>query len=358
VYRWYAAADILVVPSRYEPFGMVVLEGMLHGLPVVAAEVGGPADILEHGRTGLLFPPRDVTALVAALRKLIGNTEDRRRMGHAAAREVRQTWLWDRLVPEMIRVYGEFRPNAPRQTTLSRIPSTEGFISARNSTGVALSGRRQQSSAYRHRDRLDVAVRVEGFLYEEEVIAIFLQAEIGSSRFARALLEILRRDRMDRVVVDRPDLGDDRENKYRQAVLSELRDWGTSCGFFAGFPARVNWCRATLSWDELMMVRYANLPHWLYLSGGSRSARDAARRLRASLMPEIDLNFYEAIGNALSRGAAPHDLIMAGSSDGNGFVLIDGHARLTALALADQSSLREFSTVIALTEDLFGWVGH
>src|SRR5712671_2734761 len=55
VYRWYAAADILVVPSRYEPFGMVVLEGMLHGLPIIAADIGGPADILQHGTTGLLF---------------------------------------------------------------------------------------------------------------------------------------------------------------------------------------------------------------------------------------------------------------------------------------------------------------
>jgi glycogen(starch) synthase len=111
VYRWYAAADILVVPSRYEPFGMVVLEGMLHGLPVIAAEVGGPADILDHGHTGLLFPPRDVTALAAAMRRLVENAEERRRMGRAAAREVRHTWLWERLVPKMLEVYREFRPN-------------------------------------------------------------------------------------------------------------------------------------------------------------------------------------------------------------------------------------------------------
>jgi glycogen(starch) synthase len=114
VYRWYSAADVLVVPSRYEPFGMVVLEGMLHGLPVIAAEVGGPADILEHGRTGLFFPPRNGTALAAALRQLVENDEDRRRMGHAAACEVRHKWLWERLVPDMLDVYREFQPNAPR----------------------------------------------------------------------------------------------------------------------------------------------------------------------------------------------------------------------------------------------------
>ena len=94
---------------------MVVLEGMLHGLPVIAAEVGGPADILEHGRTGLLFPPRNVTALAAALRQLVENNEDRHRMGHAAAREVRHRWLWERLVPDMLDVYREFQPSSPRR---------------------------------------------------------------------------------------------------------------------------------------------------------------------------------------------------------------------------------------------------
>ena len=122
IYRWYAVADILVVPSRYEPFGMVVLEGMLHGLPVIAAAVGGPADILEHGRTGLLFPPRDVSALAAAIRDLVENAEQCRQMGLAAAREVRKTWLWDRLVPDMLNVYGEFLPDpAPTAAALHRI---------------------------------------------------------------------------------------------------------------------------------------------------------------------------------------------------------------------------------------------
>ena len=107
VYRWYEAADILAVPSRYEPFGMVVLEGMLHGLAVVAADVGGPADILKHGRTGLLFPPRDGAALAASLRWLVANPIARRRIGRTAARDVRRHWLWDRLVSPMVDVYSE-----------------------------------------------------------------------------------------------------------------------------------------------------------------------------------------------------------------------------------------------------------
>jgi glycogen(starch) synthase len=105
--EWYRAADILVVPSRYEPFGMVILEGMLHGLPIVATAVGGPAEILEHERTGLLCPPKDSAALAAALLCLVQDAELGRRLGAAAAGEVRRRWLWPAAVETMRGVYQE-----------------------------------------------------------------------------------------------------------------------------------------------------------------------------------------------------------------------------------------------------------
>jgi glycogen synthase len=105
--EWYCVADVQVVPSRYEPFGMVVLEGMLYGLPVVAADVGGPREILDHGRTGLLFPPTDVGALGDAVISLVTNPRLRQRIGAAAALDVRRTWLWPRIVEKMRGVYRE-----------------------------------------------------------------------------------------------------------------------------------------------------------------------------------------------------------------------------------------------------------
>jgi glycogen synthase len=105
--EWYGIADVQVVPSRYEPFGMVVLEGMLYGLPIVASAVGGPLEILEHGRTGLLFPPNDVQALGEAVLSLVENAGLRRRIGFAAAEEVRRMWLWPKIVERMMGVYQE-----------------------------------------------------------------------------------------------------------------------------------------------------------------------------------------------------------------------------------------------------------
>jgi glycogen(starch) synthase len=104
---WYRAADILVVPSWYEPFGMVVLEGMLHGLAIAASAVGGPAEILEHERTGLLFPAKSTAALADTIARLALDAEVRGRIGTAAADEVRRYWLWPEIVVRMGRVYHE-----------------------------------------------------------------------------------------------------------------------------------------------------------------------------------------------------------------------------------------------------------
>jgi glycosyltransferase involved in cell wall biosynthesis len=90
--RSYAAADVLVLPSRAESYGMVVAEALARGLPVVAAEVGGVPDALGRGadgtRPGLLVPPEDPAALRDALRAWLEDAALRRRL-RAAARERR-----------------------------------------------------------------------------------------------------------------------------------------------------------------------------------------------------------------------------------------------------------------------------
>jgi glycogen synthase len=101
----YATADVLVVPSRYEPFGMVVLEGMLAGQAIAAAGVGGPGELLRHGRNALLYAAGDVDALAAAIVRLLKDVSLRRRLGVAARAEVRARWTWSRILPTVVKVY-------------------------------------------------------------------------------------------------------------------------------------------------------------------------------------------------------------------------------------------------------------
>jgi glycosyltransferase involved in cell wall biosynthesis len=92
--RSYAAADLMVLASRAETYGMVVTEALARGLPVVAAEVGGLPEALGHGadgsRPGLLVPPGNPAALGAALRAWLGDAELRERL-RRAARERRES---------------------------------------------------------------------------------------------------------------------------------------------------------------------------------------------------------------------------------------------------------------------------
>jgi glycosyltransferase involved in cell wall biosynthesis len=90
--RSYTAADVLVLPSRAETYGMVIAEALARGLPVVAAEVGGVPEALGHAedgtRPGLLVPPGDPVALRVALRTWLEDGDLRRRL-RVAARERR-----------------------------------------------------------------------------------------------------------------------------------------------------------------------------------------------------------------------------------------------------------------------------
>ena len=88
----YVASDLLVLPSDYEPFGLVVNEAMLCGRPVVVSDrIGARYDLVREGETGSVFPCGDVEALANTLRSLLSDRSQLDRMG-AAAKERMQTW--------------------------------------------------------------------------------------------------------------------------------------------------------------------------------------------------------------------------------------------------------------------------
>ncbi len=87
----YATADLFVLPSRFEGYGMAYAEALAHGVPVVGTDAGAISETVPAG-AGVLVPPEDIDALAAALRRLIATPEERRRLA-AGARTVRfPTW--------------------------------------------------------------------------------------------------------------------------------------------------------------------------------------------------------------------------------------------------------------------------
>jgi glycosyltransferase involved in cell wall biosynthesis len=97
------SADVVACCPWYEPFGLVAVEAMACGVPVVASAVGGLAETVLDGRTGLHVPPREPARIAAALRSLLDDEGRRRVMGVAGARRA-QRFGWDRIAAETLDV--------------------------------------------------------------------------------------------------------------------------------------------------------------------------------------------------------------------------------------------------------------
>ena len=98
-----------MLSSRYEGFPNVLGEAMAAGLPVIATDCDfGPAEMIEHGRSGLLVPPGDAAALARAMEQCVETADLRKQLGNAAARAIRKfapEWVmqqWDAVLAEAL----------------------------------------------------------------------------------------------------------------------------------------------------------------------------------------------------------------------------------------------------------------
>lgn len=111
--RLVAAFDVAVVPSRAEPFGLVTLEALARGVPLVATRTGGTREIVHDGRDGLLVPPGDPEALASALDRLLEDRDLRERCARAGLQRVASRFAHDRQVSLTERVYDSVLCGAP-----------------------------------------------------------------------------------------------------------------------------------------------------------------------------------------------------------------------------------------------------
>ena len=112
---YYSAADMVVMPSHYESFGMVALEAMACGTPVVASQVGGLAYLVKDGVTGFVVPSDDANALSEQLKRLLLDENLRRRLGRQAA-EYAQDYDWAKITRQIVALY---------QDTLEKQPAAQ-----------------------------------------------------------------------------------------------------------------------------------------------------------------------------------------------------------------------------------------
>ena len=102
---YYAAADVCVVPSHYEPFGLVAIEAMASRTPVIASNVGGLKFSVADYKTGLLVPPKDEVAFAKAIDSTLADNEWRKELGENARKRVEAKFSWNGVAAQLDRQY-------------------------------------------------------------------------------------------------------------------------------------------------------------------------------------------------------------------------------------------------------------
>ena len=99
------SADALIVPSIYEPFGIVALEGMATGVPVVASKVGGLAEVIEHEKTGLFVYPRNIESIAWGIDKILSDPDHARWLTENAKEKLHKAYSWEAVAMKTVEVY-------------------------------------------------------------------------------------------------------------------------------------------------------------------------------------------------------------------------------------------------------------
>lgn len=127
------SADAVVCSPWYEPFGIVPLEAMACGVPVIAAAVGGLVDTVVNGKTGLHVPPQDPASIAAAIDDLVADPAWARELGDNGYRRVKARYSWSRIAADTEKAYqtalgvaAPARPATARRTATRRLESTGG----------------------------------------------------------------------------------------------------------------------------------------------------------------------------------------------------------------------------------------
>ncbi|MEY7971989.1 glycosyltransferase family 4 protein [Saccharomonospora xinjiangensis] len=122
-----ASADAVVLPSRYEPFGIVALEAAAAQAPLVASTAGGLGELVVDGETGLAFAPGDVEGIVRAVDAVLADVEAASRRAHAARSRLAADFDWSRIAEETVRVYRRTKAGSPQSLGRPKIATGNAF---------------------------------------------------------------------------------------------------------------------------------------------------------------------------------------------------------------------------------------
>ena len=191
---------------------------------------------------------------------------------------------------------------------------------------------------------------------EDEMIAIFLNGELTSTRFGDGMIKILEGDNISKNIIENPNTENRDDNQIRREIFKTHRGYGANVHLFENFPTEVVWKKVLLSKIELQNVKYIQYDYWVELSGGSRLAMDAAKHVLEGkeVYKQSNDGFLKA-AEAVKQGATFSDLIFVSKNEESYLVVLEGHLRLTAYSMEIEHLSKEIEVIVGFSEAIISW---
>lgn len=191
---------------------------------------------------------------------------------------------------------------------------------------------------------------------EAEMVLLFLQTEIESSRFGDAVTKALEALSLPVSIIKNGDIRNPGENALRAEILEHYREFLSRSGLFSGFPKNIVWQWLRLTPTERGAIRYMNYDYWIELSGGTRQPKKAAENIRNGITVfGITHDHMPAQAEALDIARMPPIIVLC-DKEHSDMIALEGHVRLTWMALAgDRIGDIDMLAGICPAEELQRW---
>lgn len=181
----------------------------------------------------------------------------------------------------------------------------------------------------------------------DDMIAVFLMAELQSSRFGSHIRDQLNRDGCDLGIVQQPDLTKPADNSYRRQLLASYRAY-----VFEDLPIHTEWHRALVTRTEMLQIRYIDYSYWNELSQHTRLPLAAVPSIHAGQrIFDIPPDGFLAAAAALRAGAPFPELILVSTAPDGILTVFEGHVRLTAYVLAPECVPAELEVIVGFAPE-------
>ncbi len=190
---------------------------------------------------------------------------------------------------------------------------------------------------------------------EDEMISVFLLAEIHSSRFGARIRKFVKQLGVSKEVVLNPDLKDEKQNRQRKNILEKHRYYKSRKRFFESFPADVQWYRAEINPREFRKLFYINEEYWVLRSHGSRLASDGAKSVLSGekIFSESNRVFYDVARSLDNKTQRP--IILVAQNKTSKRVVMEGHVRMTAYSMRQKKIPKRMRVLVGFSKRMNEW---